>query len=298
MLKKFCVHIDNFRVKKDYSCKTAPAPLLLLTHAHADHHGRSISKFTNVVCSATTAFILGTVHEPQIVEPGQTYKHSDDVVFTVFETIHSPGSVGFYFHSPINVLHVGDSRVDSALLETITNIISMNPHESANKLTINGDRDDLKHHNVFKSYPSVETSRRALFELWEKYGADKLVVAMHSDSLCLLLNDIFTPVLLPEDEDVPAVRKTVLTAMSLMPNTKRRILVCGRLPRNNNFADDHPNYVFVEPSLLWFVNDKLPREPTLVSKDKRGVYRIFASGHASQNETRRLLEAVKNIAKA
>lgn len=295
MLKKYCVHIDNFLVKKDYSCKSyAPAPLLLLTHAHADHHGRSISKFTNVVCSATTVFILGKLHQPQIVEPGQTYKHSDEVVFTVFQTIHSPGAVGFYFHSPINVLHVGDSRVDDTLLETITNIISK--HDGGgNKLTINSDRNDLKYQNVFKSYPSLQTSRQNLFQLWEKHGAHKLVVAMHSDTLCLLLNDIFTPVPLSKEDELPRVRNNVIRAMSLLPKKKRKILVCGRLPRNNNFADAHPNYVFVEPSLLWFLNDKVPREPTLVSKDKRGVYRIFTSGHASIYETQCLLEAVKNI---
>jgi hypothetical protein len=298
MLEEYCVYIDNFRVKNNYSCENTLLPLLLLTHAHADHHGRSIKKFRNVVCSGPTAFILDIldkIYQPIIVEPGKTYQHSNDVVFTVFDTIHSPGSIGFYFHPPINVLHVGDSRIDTILTQTITNIISTSPRYNGENIIINKDRDNLKHRNVFKLYPSVQTSRENLFNLWEQNGAAKLVVAMHSDSLCLLLNGIFTPVPLSEDEQVTTVRDSVKRSMSMLPKTDRQILVCGRLPRDNNFAFEHPNYIFVEPSLLWYVNDVIPRDPYLITKDKRGVWRMFASSHASRNETEILVNVVTNV---
>ena len=80
----------------------------------------------------------------------------------------------------------------------------------------------------------------------------------------------------------------------MLPKTGRQILVCGRLPRNKNFAIDHPKFVFVEPSLLWFVNDKIPINPSVIEKDNRGVYRMFASGHASVSETHALVSVIKS----
>jgi hypothetical protein len=293
MLKKHCVYVDDFRIKQDYhTCNNIP--LLLLTHAHADHHGRSIEKFKHIVCSAATALILNNLNQPIIVEAGKTYQYNRDVVFSVFNTIHSPGSIGFYFHT-LNVLHLGDGRIDYEFTQTISKIISTSKYYNGKNILINKDRNDFKH-NILK-YPKLETSRINLFHLWQQYG-DKLVLAMHSDALNLLLNNIFTPFPLAKyHHKVISVRESVNRSMSMLPKTDRQILVCGRLPRDKNFIRYYPNHVFVEPSLLWYVNDKIPRDPYMVTKDSRGVWRIFLSSHASPNESDVLVNVVQNMEK-
>jgi hypothetical protein len=284
LLAKHCIFIDDFKVRKDYYSGDKK-PLWLLTHAHSDHAGKQIQRFNSVFCTAESGYIL-EIPKFNLIEPGKTYTHNG-VKFSVFSTLHSPGSVGFYFYPPIHILYVGDSRIDNRLFSTVETLVRQKT--TKNKLRIISDREDFKYRQEIKSFPTVAWSRKTLHTLWKKFPG-KLVLAMHSDSLCLLLNNLFVPVPLPTSVGLPPVRPNVVRAMSLLPSgAPFSIYVCGRLPRHKIQTKD---YIFVEPSLLYYVNNTVVTEPSVIECDVRGVWRMFASGHASLKETQKLKKLI------
>src|SRR6476661_7159011 len=102
ILCKAGVHIDNFKIDKKEHIK-----LFLLTHAHRDHAPRSVSSFQhNIYCSSLTAT---TIKHPKvyILNVGHWYE-IEGISFYVFETIHCPGSLAFYFEN-FGILHLGDT---------------------------------------------------------------------------------------------------------------------------------------------------------------------------------------------
>ena len=274
MLRDHCVHIDSFFSRTDYVCGSGGEGLFLLTHAHLDHITNA--KRFPIVCTETTARIAGiTPH--RVVVPRRTYRMSG-VVFSVFSTVHSPGSVGFYFHDPINVLHVGDSRVDASMLAKLRSLVG----DGAPRPVIVSDPTVVRH--PVTRYPSIEHSRQVLLTLFDAFSGD-VVVGVHTDSLRLLLDGLFTPV---QTEGFPALRAPVARALRGCSGP-RTIRICGRLPR----VELPPtNLMCLEPSMLFFVNDHEARDPWQTYVDRRGATRFFFATHASPQETSDLREMI------
>lgn len=292
LLNDYCIFIDDFRSRKNYSCKhPTNEPIFLLTHAHVDHTMNAKNIKFNVVCTKTTALIADLKQIDEIV-PGMTYeikRKKDTVLFTVFETLHSPGSVGFYFHHPINILHLGDSRIDKKLIKDLKTLTSKNliPPQ------IYTDPTRIKHINI-KTYPTMNWSREKLLYLWEQAKGD-LVVGVHSDSIALLFTGIFTPIPVKNKvlrERIPEVRPNVWRAMSVISQNNRKVQICGRL-KKQGFDCKSSSTVFVEPSMLYFVNDTFPIDTKKVSTDNRGVVKLFFGTHASPKETQMLTSSLQ-----
>jgi hypothetical protein len=290
ILNESCIYIDDFRSRKNYKCKFPDnEPLFFLTHSHVDHSLNANNEKFKVICSTTTAFITGLNFFDAVIA-GKTYeinRKTNKVTFTVFNTLHSPGSCGFYFHFPINVLHVGDSRIDATMIKDLRKLI---PTFSTIPLQIYTDPTKIKHKHI-ETYPTMEWSRNKLLKLWQKTPNNNIIIGIHSDSISLLLTGIFTPIEVKNKtlrKSLPELRPSVSRAFSMLPKTNREIQVCGRFLKQNFNVQNNKDAVFLEPSMLYFVNDNFPKNVREIYVDARGVKKLFFGTHASKNETNKL----------
>lgn len=252
ILESAGIHIDNFKI-------SVKPNLFLLTHAHADHCPGNVKKFKYpIYCSFLTSTLIEN-ENIYILESNSWYE-INHISFYVFETIHCPGSIGFYFPKQ-KLLHLGDTRVTTELLKKIKelgpkNILYDNTHEK------------------FKGmFPSLETSAIML----QQVVTERLENTKKTVNLCiphigaiLLLSMLNLKVRTDESLKIPVLN--LLKTMSLI-DQKSRVVAVGMKNKKIN----------IMPSSQFFVIKKL--NPHKVVHVGKNLTRVFASFHAGDAET-------------
>ncbi len=109
ILMEHGIHIDNFKIEEQENVK-----LFFLTHGHQDHTKGDLKRFKPLVyCSYITSLMIK--HPNTIFLIPDHWYTIKKIEFYVFETIHCPGSYGYFFKE-WGILHLGDSRVTPGLL--------------------------------------------------------------------------------------------------------------------------------------------------------------------------------------
>jgi hypothetical protein len=257
------IHIDNFKVEKQENIK-----LFLLTHGHKDHTKSDLKRFKPLVyCSYLTSLMIK--HPNTIFLVANQWYTVEGIEFFVFDTIHCPGSYGYFFKK-WNILHLGDSRVTPGLLQLFK---TLHP-----KYIL----FDNTHEHYRGMFPPIESSAMMLNQLVTEMIENKKTVNVcipHIGAI-LLLKLINMKVKLDYDSLKPNVI-IMLTALKLT-DEKSKVIVVGMKSES----------IDIMPSSQFFVVKKLDPNQVVHDHEKGGhaMTRIFASFHAGFMETRMLSE--------
>jgi hypothetical protein len=256
-LLKHGIHVDNFQFDS-----IEKVNLFLLTHGHSDHSKSSLKRFKPMVyCSYLTSLLIN--HKPVIyLVPNQWYE-VNKIHFYVFETVHCPGGLGFFFPD-LGILHLGDSRISPSLL---TLFKELKPQIILYDNT----------HSYYKGmFPSIETSSMLLNsvikeELEEKKKPTIRLCVPHIGAL-LLLHLLHLKVK-PEIDSLKPHVLIMLEALKLRDD-KSPVIIVGMKADN----------IEIMPSSQYFVINKLDPNHIVFDKAKNNLIRLFASFHAGFSE--------------
>lgn len=248
------IRIDNFKL---HDCEDIE--LFCLSHCHLDHVRPDMRKFPHMIhCSYLATEMILHNDNMIVVEPGEWYT-VNKIKFYVLETIHCPGSIGFYFPK-CDILYLGDTRITTGILKTVAtlkprNILYDNTHQK------------------FKGmFPSLDSSACVLLQAINeksKNGKKKVYVCIPHVGAVLLLQMLDLKVQL-DDSLKPMVAKLVQT-MDL-EDKKSKVVIVGMKFKK----------IQIMPSSQYFVINKL--DPHKVVDVDGNLTRVFASFHAGESE--------------
>ena len=254
LLCKYGVHVDNFKLDPTEKIK-----VFLVSHAHRDHVPSSLKRFPfPIYCSRLTATM---VEHPEkfILHPDKWYEINGIKIY-VFETVHCPGSIGFFFPK-YDVMYLGDTRVSTSLLKTIH---SLDPGKILYDNT----------HQMFEGmFPSVETSAIMLQQIISEMQISRKKKTIY---LCLphigsiLLISLLNIKVNCDDSLKPTVRD-LLHTMNLVDEDSQVTAVGMKFKGIN-----------IMPSSQYFVVNEL--DPHTVLYINKNETRVFASFHAGKSE--------------
>ena len=257
ILLKHGIHIDNFKIEKQENVK-----VFLLTHGHKDHAKNDLKRFTPMVhCSYLTSLLIKHKNTIFLV-PNQSYIIHGIKIY-VFDTIHCPGSLGFFFPD-LRILHFGDSRVTSDLLQLFK---KLNPQIILY---------DNTHQHFDGMFPSIETSAlmlgQVVKQLSTKFKKTIYVCLPHIGPI-LLLKSLNLKVK-PDTNSLKPQVLILLDALKLVDN-KSSIIAVGM----------KSSEIDIMPSSQYFVVNGFDPHKVVHDKEKeRDMIRIFASFHAGHTE--------------
>jgi hypothetical protein len=182
----------------------------------------------------------------------------------VLETIHCPGSLGFFFRE-WGILYLGDTRITPALRRIIR---SLNPHT----ILYDGTHEQVKH-----IQPSIDTSAILLHQVIQQQlqtSQDPIHLCLAHIGSLLLIQELDLKVRIHDSLKADVV--TLLHHGGWVDPASRIVAVGMKASRRD-----------IMPSSLFFVVNDL--DPTKPVQDKETL-RIFVSFHSSQAELELLNE--------
>lgn len=275
ILSQNCIHIDSFKLSpKAYAC----AKIFFLSHVHSDHTGPSLSKFTKpIYCSSFSADWLEQAHpevDIVVVHRNKWYQENG-VSFYVFNTKHSPGSLGLYFQE-WDILYLGDTRVT----HTMSCLVSCLKPEHI-----------IVDHLFSEWKTSIPSFRESCSLLWlaldlqKKRGSKPVRLGLPHLSSILLLKSCNLRVGIEETTLKPMVRFGIDKLGLVDTSPKPEVVAVGLTA----------HHIDVLPSSMYFIKyDENPFN-IIEDRDQRHMLRVFASFHVSHAECRKLRRKTRNL---